>query len=106
MNRTTFTLAEAAKLLSCHTETLRRAIQDGGLQAARIGKSYRVSRSDLQTYWASKGGGILFPDGVDDDTPERLSANVGGKPSSGKRPRKNEPDLIQLSLIDQRRNDQ
>ena len=32
--KTTFTLAEAAALLSCHPETLRRAVRDGELRAA------------------------------------------------------------------------
>ncbi len=32
MAKTTFTLAEAADLLSCHKETLRRAIKDGTLR--------------------------------------------------------------------------
>ena len=102
MSRTTFTLAEAAKLLSCHPETLRRAIQDSRLQAARIGKSYRISRSDLQTYWASMGGGVLFPNEANEDTLERQALVVDAKSAHGKQSKKNEPDLIQLSLIDQR----
>jgi hypothetical protein len=38
MLKTTYTLSEAADLLSCHKETLRRAIMDGQLQAARLGQ--------------------------------------------------------------------
>lgn len=60
MVKTTYTLAEAAKLLSCHTETLRRAIKDGVLRSARVGRGYRISRSDLQEFWSSRGGGVLF----------------------------------------------
>ena len=60
MRKTTFTLAEAANLLSCHKETLRRAIQAGELQAARLGREYRISRADLQGFWISQGGGELF----------------------------------------------
>lgn len=58
--KTTYTLAEAAKLLSCHTETLRRSIKDGSLQAARLGRGFRISRADLQTFWSERGGGDLF----------------------------------------------
>lgn len=58
--KTTFTLAEAAELLSCHKETLRRAIARGVLRAAKLGNSYRVSRVDLEGYWAASGGGALF----------------------------------------------
>lgn len=60
MYKTTFTLAEAADLLRCHKETLRRAILDGSLQAAKLGRSYRISRLDLQTFWTERGGGELF----------------------------------------------
>lgn len=60
MQKTTFTLAEAANLLRCHKETLRRAILDGGLQAARLGRGYRISRADLQKFWIERGGGELF----------------------------------------------
>ena len=60
MQKTTFTLAEAAELLRCHKETLRRAVIDGSLQAARLGRSYRISRMDLQRFWIEHGGGELF----------------------------------------------
>lgn len=60
MRKTTFTLAEAAELLSCHKETLRRAIQAGELQAARLGREYRISRADLEVFWTAQGGGELF----------------------------------------------
>ncbi len=60
MSKTIFTLAEAAELLSCHKETLRRAIKDGVLRAARLGREYRISRPDLESFWAARGGGELF----------------------------------------------
>lgn len=60
--KTTFTLVEAAELLSCHTATLRRAIQDGELRAARVGKRFRVSKTDLEDFWIARGGGALFED--------------------------------------------
>lgn len=58
--KTTFTLQEAAELLSCHRETLRKAILDGDLKAAKLGRDYRVSRPELAAYWAACGGGELF----------------------------------------------
>lgn len=58
--KTTFTLAEAANVLSCHKETLRRAIARGELRAAKLGKGYRISRVDLEAYWTASGGGELF----------------------------------------------
>ncbi|MEG2172866.1 MAG: helix-turn-helix domain-containing protein [Desulfovibrionaceae bacterium] len=62
MYKTTFTLSEAADILSCHAETLRRSIKDGVLRAARLGREYRISRSDLQAFWTERGGGELFPE--------------------------------------------
>ena len=56
----TYTLGEAAELLSCHKETIRRAIKDGSLRAAKLGRGYRVSRLDLESFWQAQGGGELF----------------------------------------------
>ncbi len=47
-------------MLTCHKETLRRAIRAGELQAARLGREYRISRADLQAFWTAQGGGDLF----------------------------------------------
>ena len=63
MTKTTFTLAEAATLLSCHAETLRRAIKNRTLPAARLGREYRISRTDLQAFWTARGGSDLFGNG-------------------------------------------
>jgi excisionase family DNA binding protein len=63
MTKTTFTLAEAAALLSCHAETLRRAIKSKALHAARLGREYRISRTDLQAFWTARGGSDLFGSG-------------------------------------------
>lgn len=58
--KTTYTLAEAARLLSCHPETLRRAIRKGELRAAKLGRGFRISRYDLEAFWTASGGGELF----------------------------------------------
>jgi excisionase family DNA binding protein len=60
MHKTTYTLVEVAQLLRCHTETVRKAILDGYLQAAKLGRSYRVSRAELSKFWEAQGGGELF----------------------------------------------
>lgn len=78
--KTTFTLAEAAELLSCHKETLRRAIARGTLPAARLGKGYRISRVDLEAYWSASGGGELFArDGDGAPAPEKPARPVRKK---------------------------
>jgi len=71
MSKTTFTLAEAAALLSCHAETLRRAIKNGTLYAARLGREYRISRTDLQAFWTARGGSDLFGNGEVPQPPMR-----------------------------------
>ncbi|CAK7030944.1 MAG: hypothetical protein DELT_02785 [Desulfovibrio sp.] len=83
MRKTTFTLAEAATVLSCHKETLRRAIGAGELQAARLGREYRISRADLQAFWTAQGGGELFtPDhGTDqEEQPKGTEPKEAAKP--------------------------
>lgn len=62
LNKQVFSLAEAAALLSCHRETLRRAIRRGDLKASKIGRDYRISRLDLERYWSERGGEKLFED--------------------------------------------
>ena len=60
--KTTYTLGEVAELLNCHKETLRREIKSNRLRAAKIGKEWRISKTDLEEYWTAKGGGALFDD--------------------------------------------
>lgn len=87
----TFTLIEAAELLSCHTETLRRAIMSGDLKAAKLGKSYRISRPDLEEYWQECGGGRLF-----EESPQVQEPRVAKEPEK-KEPRKPEgPEQLKL----------
>lgn len=67
--KTTYTLSEAAKLLSCHKETIRRAIHNGHLRAAKLGRGFRISRIDLEAFWTASGGGLLFETSNDLETP-------------------------------------
>lgn len=92
MLKTTFTLAEAAALLSCHPETLRRAIKDGTLRAAKLGREYRISRSDLQAFWTSRGGWELFGDGESGTPPAPA-------PKDSPKTRKKTEGPQQLSLL-------
>ena len=87
MRKTTFTLMEAADVLSCHKETLRRAIQAGELQAARLGREYRISRADLQAFWTVQGGGELFtPDMDGESVPSDNTAKTKEAPPKARRP--------------------
>jgi excisionase family DNA binding protein len=60
MYKITYTLVEAARILGCHADALRKAVLDGSLHAAKLGRSYRVSHAELQKFWELLGGGELF----------------------------------------------
>jgi excisionase family DNA binding protein len=94
MTKTTFTMAEAAVLLSCHAETLRRAIKNGTLHAARLGREYRISRSDLQAFWTARGGSDLFGSG---EAPQPPTGEASPLPQQRK---KEQVVSTQLNLLD------
>ena len=97
--KTTFTLAEAAELLSCHRETLRRAIRNGDLRAAKLGRGFRISRFDLESFWTASGGGDLFGKTAEGESrrPPEEALNPLAK---GKRGRKKTPgSQEQLSFL-------
>ncbi len=107
MNKTTYTLTEAAALLSCHKETLRRAVREGSLRAARLGRGWRISRVDLEAFWIAQGGGELFskqeaPNQAETHTDDTHDKDTSSEPGKGKpQPNKaaraaNEP--LQLTL--------
>ncbi|MDR2077239.1 MAG: excisionase family DNA-binding protein [Desulfovibrio sp.] len=85
-DKATFTLIEAAALLSCHRETLRRAIRDGALRAARLGRAYRISRLDLEAFWTACGGGDLFlrEEAVSEPAEEKAPPAPAGKEKKGR----------------------
>ena len=60
MEKEIFSIAEVAKLLDLHEHTVRKAIREGRLKAAKIGTDYRISKFDLSKFWLDAGGGILF----------------------------------------------
>ncbi len=93
MQKATFTLAEAAHLLSCHKETLRRAIQAGELRAARLGREYRISRPDLQAFWTAQGGGELFDA---PESPRETAAQEQPPQAKPKEPKPSGPQQLTL----------
>lgn len=98
-SKTTFTLAEAATLLSCHRETLRRAVRNGQLRAAKLGRGFRISRVDLEAFWTASGGGTLF-----DTLPDQSLA--AGEPHPQAKPEKKTDSLPQqLSLLNDDKHD-
>lgn len=61
-NQRTYTPDEAAALLQITTQTVRKYIREGRLSAAKIGKTYRIDRAQLELFWRSVGGVNLFGD--------------------------------------------
>jgi len=51
-----YTVEHAAERLKLHPKTVLRFIRDGRLRAARLGKSYRILRSDLEALIRQGGG--------------------------------------------------
>jgi excisionase family DNA binding protein len=60
MKKEVYTVAEAAELLNCHDNTIRREIKRGKLRAAKVGNDWRISKADLEVYWTDIGGRQLF----------------------------------------------
>lgn len=56
----TYSVREVSEVVGFSAETVRRHIRAGRLQAAGDGGTYRVSRAELERWWASLGGGQLF----------------------------------------------
>ena len=60
MKQQAFSLKDSASILGVHPDTLRRAIKAGKLRSAKIGKDYRIARTELERYFQAMGGGSLF----------------------------------------------
>lgn len=45
-----YTVERAATLLGLHVKTVRGYVRDGKLKATRVGKSYRIARTDLEAF--------------------------------------------------------
>lgn len=88
------TVETAAHLLQLHPKTVLRFIREGRLRATKVGKQYRVMRSDLNTFAGSnspndgrdtKATSIVDIADVDPALLQRLSAVLLGA-SKGKEP--------------------
>ena len=66
MEQRAFSLKEVADILNVHSETVRRLIKAGKLKAAKIGKDYRIAKSELERYFQAMGGTSLFENDITD----------------------------------------
>jgi excisionase family DNA binding protein len=65
-HKATYSPAEVATMLGVHKETVLRAIRSGELQAALLGKMYRITPAELNRWFVSKGGTPLLGTGGDE----------------------------------------
>jgi len=61
MSEEFYTAEHAAQRLRLHVKTVLRFIHEGRLRATRIGKSYRILRSDLDAFAGVPGGSGASP---------------------------------------------
>ncbi len=50
MSQELFSIDQVAERLTLHVKTVRNYVRDGRLKATRIGKQYRIARSDLEVF--------------------------------------------------------
>jgi excisionase family DNA binding protein len=58
MSQQLFTVEQVAQSLNLHVRTIRNYVRAGRLKAARIGKQYRIARSDLEAFTGGAGPAI------------------------------------------------
>jgi excisionase family DNA binding protein len=58
MSQQLFTVEQVAQSLNLHVRTIRNYVRAGRLKAARIGKQYRIARSDLDAFTGGSGPAI------------------------------------------------
>lgn len=105
MSSAFLTAEQAAERLSLHPKTVRRFIREGRLKATRIGKAYRILKSDLAEFAGGSPGGGTEPvarvtsvvdiDNVDSETAQRLARFFPGALYS----RDPRPDPISLQVL-------
>lgn len=54
MNNQLLSAIDAAEIADCHQDTIRRAIETGNLTAQKVGKTWVIDRSALNT-WIENG---------------------------------------------------
>ncbi|WP_235863864.1 helix-turn-helix domain-containing protein [Saccharopolyspora kobensis] len=87
MEEEMYSVEQVADLLGLHVRTVRGYIRGGRLNAVRIGKQYRISRSDLEAFTGQQApvptaavsvevSSIVQVDGVDRRSADRLGTLV------------------------------
>lgn len=53
MQKDLYSITEVAELLGLHVKTVRNYVRAGRLKSTRIGKQYRITRADLESFTGS-----------------------------------------------------
>ena len=70
MEPRTFSVAQVAKILGAHPQSVRRWIAAGKLKAAKL-KEWRISALDLERFYRECGGGRLIAE-LEDGESEKV----------------------------------
>ena len=81
--------SDAAKLLNCTPEKIRRWCREGYLPAVKIGREWRISAAALEDWWQSQGGGRL----------QLLTATAGSESDSEESDRVDATESIRVRRI-------
>ena len=104
MSEEVYTVEQFAERLKLHPKTVLRFIKDGRLRAVKVGKSYRILRSDLEAMTGAAYGtspktairvtSIVDIAGVSAETAQRLARQV----TSIRMGREALPELMNLDV--------
>jgi excisionase family DNA binding protein len=85
MSEEVYTVEQFAERLKLHPKTVRRFIREGRLRAVKVGKSYRILRTDMEAMvgvWpreqpsAARVTSIVDIPGVDPDVAQRMARQL------------------------------
>lgn len=104
MSEELYTVEAAAERLQLHVKTVLRFIREGRLRATKVGRGWRILRSDLDAL-AGAPAAVAAPsaratcivdlDGVDADTAQR----IGGYLSASRMGRSAHRDLMNIDVV-------
>jgi excisionase family DNA binding protein len=106
MSEEVYTVEHVAERLKLHRKTVLRMIRDGRLRAARVGKAYRILRSDLEALagtparpegpaTTARTTAIVDVEGVGGELAQRISTYL----TSARMGREAAPDPMNVNVV-------
>ena len=104
MSEEVYTVEQFAERLKLHPKTVLRFIKDGRLRAVKVGKSYRILRSDMEAMTGVVLGPVAKAPRVTsivdmDDVPPDLAQRLGRMLPSLRMGREARPDPMSLNVV-------